>query len=91
MINALKNLLPRRTAAATAPVCLWTGDHSPGETALLEITRDCGHGERNVAACPAHVRLLLGTGGLAERPAPCAEVDCGVVSRARIRRAAGVS
>lgn len=85
MIKTLKILLTRTAKPAPEPVCRWGGPHSGAAVRLLEIERGCGHVEPVSPACQAHVELLMSTGGVAERPAPCFEEDCGVVSRARIR------
>lgn len=84
MMTALKNLLTRRPAAVSPPVCRWAGPHSGEPVCLLVIERECGHIEPGTPACSAHLQVLLRTGGVAERPAPCFDPDCGIISYARV-------
>lgn len=73
-----------RAAPAAGPVCLWAGEHSGEPICFLGIERECGHIESGQPACLAHMQLLLRTGGVAVRPAPCFREDCDIVSFARV-------
>lgn len=83
-MTLLKNLFARAEKMDPELRCIWAGEHSGGLVCLVEIERGCGHIENPVPTCLGHVQVLLNTGGVARRPAPCPDADCEVISIARV-------
>lgn len=83
MLSAVRYLLGSRTRPAHHK-CVWAGEHDGGTICFIDIERQCLHVETDIPVCLAHLQVLLATGGVAQRPAPCRDAGCDVVSLARV-------